>query len=192
MSEIEILKQHKERKEKKEKKRKAKNCDHNIGKNIRYLRDKFKISARKLAVLSDISGTSLSNIEKKNINPSLLTAYKISQALGVPLETLINGLRKEAKFVNVTYLFFEDFVKNEISVYKELTPSETLIIYEEYKDDIWNVLHAKAADKNIDNTWEFISNLISKRTDYWMHFNHQMTLCAIKIVLDELTEVSDE
>lgn len=173
-------------------KRKPTNDSHSIGKNIRKLRTEFKLSIRKLAILSDISGSALSNIEKKNVNPSLLTSYKISQALGVSLETLIRGKSKELKFINVKYMFFEDFVKNEISVYSELTDKETLIIYDEYKDDIWNVLHAKAIDENIENTWEFISKILPRRTDYWLVFECHLTRRAIEIVLAEIKEVGCE
>lgn len=61
-----------------------------IGKNIRELRQKRKLSQEKLARLTDISLNTLTKIESGfTKRPSIQTIHKIAKALGVSLDDLV-------------------------------------------------------------------------------------------------------
>lgn len=63
-----------------------------IGKNIRALRQKRKLSQEKLARLADISLNTLTKIESGfTKRPSIQTIHKIARALGVSLDELVEG-----------------------------------------------------------------------------------------------------
>jgi len=59
--------------------------DINIGKKISTIRTGKKISIRKLAALSGLTASMISQIENGTVNPSIATLRSISHALEVPL-----------------------------------------------------------------------------------------------------------
>jgi transcriptional regulator with XRE-family HTH domain len=63
-----------------------------IGKNIRALRQKRKLSQEKLARLTDISLNTLTKIESGfTKRPSIQTIHKIAKVLEVSLDELVEG-----------------------------------------------------------------------------------------------------
>jgi len=63
-----------------------------IGRNIKQLRQRKKLSQEKLARLTDISLNTLTKIESGfTKRPSIQTVHKIARALGVSLDELANG-----------------------------------------------------------------------------------------------------
>lgn len=63
-----------------------------IGKNIKVLRQKKKLSQEKLARLTDISLNTLTKIESGfTKRPSIQTIHRIAKALGVSLDKLVEG-----------------------------------------------------------------------------------------------------
>ena len=63
----------------------------NITKNLRKLREAKGLSQEKLARLADVANNTIIKIEAgKNQNPTLDTLKKISKALEVSIESLIN------------------------------------------------------------------------------------------------------
>jgi len=63
-----------------------------IGKNIRALRQKRKLSQEKLARLTDISLNTLTKIESGfTKRPSIQTIHRIAKALEVSLDELVEG-----------------------------------------------------------------------------------------------------
>ncbi len=63
-----------------------------LGKNIKELRQKRKLSQEKLARLTDISLNTLTKIESGfTKRPSIQTIHKIAKALGVSLDELVEG-----------------------------------------------------------------------------------------------------
>lgn len=65
-----------------------------LGKNIRALRQKRKLSQEKLARLTDISLNTLTKIESGfTKRPSIQTIHKIAKALSVTLDELVEGYK---------------------------------------------------------------------------------------------------
>ena len=63
-----------------------------LGKNIKELRQKRKLSQEKLARLTDISLNTLTKIESGfTKRPSIQTIHKIAKSLGVSLDELVEG-----------------------------------------------------------------------------------------------------
>ena len=63
-----------------------------IGKNIKILRRRKRLTQDKLARLADIPFTTLNKIEAGiNRRPRIDTVAKIAQALGVKIDELFNG-----------------------------------------------------------------------------------------------------
>jgi transcriptional regulator with XRE-family HTH domain len=61
-----------------------------IGKNIRALRQKRKLSQEKLARLTDISLNTLTKIESGfTKRPSIQTVHKIAKALNITIDKLV-------------------------------------------------------------------------------------------------------
>ena len=56
-----------------------------IGQNIKNIRSKKNIKQFKLAALCDFEKASMSRIESGKTNTTVLTLYKISNALDVPM-----------------------------------------------------------------------------------------------------------
>ncbi len=60
-----------------------------IGDKIRAIRKSKRMSQEKLAELSRLHPTYISNIENGKVNASIFTYYMIANALGIPLSELI-------------------------------------------------------------------------------------------------------
>lgn len=155
-----------------------------IGETIKKLRAERGWSRRTLGELSGVSGACIWSLEKKHINPSALSVYKLACALGVSVDYLIEG-EKNKTYINVGHLFFDDFVKEEIKGKGEVSAKIHLVIYDAYKSDIWNTLHAEATQRGYKEPWLFISSLFPKSIDSPYAFEYQITKCAIKLILEE-------
>lgn len=66
-----------------------------VGYNIRVIRTAKKLSQEKLAELSDLHPTFISNLENGKLNGSILSYFAVSNALDVPLSRIINRLDKK-------------------------------------------------------------------------------------------------
>ncbi|MEI7828722.1 MAG: helix-turn-helix transcriptional regulator [Prolixibacteraceae bacterium] len=61
-----------------------------FGNQIRKLREERKISQQNLAEMCNFEKTNMARIEAGRTNPTLLTMYKISLALKIPLSELVD------------------------------------------------------------------------------------------------------
>lgn len=61
-----------------------------IGKNIKNLRSSLKLSLEELSIRSGISKGMISQIEQNKTNPTLLSVWKISNALSIPFQKIID------------------------------------------------------------------------------------------------------
>ena len=61
-----------------------------LGEKIRKLRKEKKISQEKLAELSELHPTYISNIEQGKVNASIYSYYMIAKALNIPFSGLIS------------------------------------------------------------------------------------------------------
>ncbi|MBA9025666.1 helix-turn-helix domain-containing protein [Peribacillus huizhouensis] len=99
-----------------------------IGENIVKIRKRRGYSLSKLAELTNISKSYLSNIERNlNKNPSLQIMLKIAAVLNVDLETLLKTDKDEDTYIEKEWV---DFVKElkELGVEKkEIKQYRTLI-----------------------------------------------------------------
>jgi transcriptional regulator with XRE-family HTH domain len=64
-----------------------------LGNNIRRIRSGKSLSQEKLADLADLHRTYLGGVERGERNISLLNILKISRALGVTPNSLLDGIR---------------------------------------------------------------------------------------------------
>ncbi|MEI6143457.1 MAG: helix-turn-helix transcriptional regulator [Mariniphaga sp.] len=92
----------------------------NIGETIKSIRKRKGLSQKKLAELSGISQTYLSQIEKFGVrNPSLEILTKISLALELPYPVFA--------FLSLDY---SDIAKNKLAAYKKIEPAVDALIKE--------------------------------------------------------------
>lgn len=77
-----------------------------LGDRIRALRKAKKISQERLAELSSLHPTYISNMENGKVNASIYSFYKISGALGISFSEL----------VNIPSVTTDKKIENEISV----------------------------------------------------------------------------
>ncbi|MFJ5621698.1 helix-turn-helix domain-containing protein [Peribacillus loiseleuriae] len=98
-----------------------------IGENIVKIRKRRGYSLSKLAELTNISKSYLSNIERNlNKNPSLQIMLKIAAVLNVDLETLLKTDKDEDTYIEKEWVDFVNELKelgvekNEIHQYKTL------------------------------------------------------------------------
>lgn len=75
----------------------------NVGIIIRKIRLKKRIKQKDLAKMANMCSSSLCDIEKGRVNPSLKTLYKIADALNEPLSSFIpeedkNGLQDKSHY----------------------------------------------------------------------------------------------
>ena len=61
-----------------------------LGEKIRTVRKTKKISQERLAELSGLHPTYISNIERGKVNASIYSFYMVSNALGIPFSELIS------------------------------------------------------------------------------------------------------
>lgn len=69
------------------------------GSKIRTLRGELGLSLKELSEKSDVSISMISQIERKNVDPTLTTVYKICKGLDVSISTLLGTDKKSAKIV---------------------------------------------------------------------------------------------
>ena len=63
-----------------------------IGNNIKKARKRKNVSAQELASRCNFEKSTMSRLEAGNTNPTILTLYKISQALGIKMEEIVEGI----------------------------------------------------------------------------------------------------
>jgi transcriptional regulator with XRE-family HTH domain len=83
---------------------KEKNLLKKVGKRIRYYRTQKKMSQEALAEFTDLHPTHIGKIERGEIKTTIVTLWKISQALNVPLTEifelpLVKGEKEEKDLV---------------------------------------------------------------------------------------------
>jgi transcriptional regulator with XRE-family HTH domain len=61
-----------------------------IGKKIKELREQKGVSQQTLAYACDFEKSNMSRIESGRTNPTIITLFKIANALSVSLEELVN------------------------------------------------------------------------------------------------------
>lgn len=93
--------------------------DINIGKKIAQIRTNKNLSVRKLAELSNVTASMLSQIERGNANPSVNSLKSIASALEVPLFTFFTS--EVAK---------EDLIVRKDNRKKVILPESDNVIYE--------------------------------------------------------------
>lgn len=69
-----------------------------VGKQIRNLRKEQQLTIEQLAQKSEVSGITISNIENGRSNPTLNILWKLTEALNVPLTTIL-GYSSETKTI---------------------------------------------------------------------------------------------
>jgi len=62
-----------------------------VGKNILHLRKEKNISIEELSKRSNVSKSMVSQIEQGKTNPTVMTVWKISRALGETIEKIVGG-----------------------------------------------------------------------------------------------------
>jgi len=70
-----------------------------LAENLQNIRNKKGMSLQQLADVTGVSKTMLANIEKGEINPTIMTLWKISTGLKMPLSWLINRDQKDVTLV---------------------------------------------------------------------------------------------
>ncbi len=63
-----------------------------FGNNVKVLRNEKQISQEKLAELSELDRTYISSVERGQRNVSILNIIKIAEALGVKVNSLLEGI----------------------------------------------------------------------------------------------------
>jgi DNA-binding XRE family transcriptional regulator len=71
-----------------------------VGYKLRGIRTSKKLSQEKLAEMSSLHPTFISNLENGKVNSSILSFYRIAQALNIPLSRLF-VIKKSAKNSNI-------------------------------------------------------------------------------------------
>jgi len=67
-----------------------------FGTAVRHLRETHGWSQERLAGLAELNRSYMGEVERGTVMPSLATAAKLAQALGVPLSVLISRCEEEA------------------------------------------------------------------------------------------------
>lgn len=70
-----------------------------IAENLQNVRNKKGMSLQQLADVTGVSKTMLANVEKGEINPTIMTLWKISTGLKMPLSWLVNKDQKDVTVV---------------------------------------------------------------------------------------------
>ena len=64
-----------------------------LGARIRYLRQQKNLSIEELALEADVNRNYLGDLERGTRNPTMAVLVKISEALGIDLSVLFEGIR---------------------------------------------------------------------------------------------------
>ncbi len=62
-----------------------------IGKNIKHIREKHRMTVSILAERCGVSKTMLTQIESEKVNPTIATVWKIARGLDVDIDSLLTG-----------------------------------------------------------------------------------------------------
>lgn len=94
-----------------------------IGENIKKLRKSSKISIRKLAELSEVSKTTINEIENDIVkNPKIETLQQIAKGLNTPLMSITNELRNYADYKDDLSIHEPQLVYNNLNHDEYLGP----------------------------------------------------------------------
>ena len=65
-----------------------------LGARIRYLRQQKNLSIEELALEADVNRNYLGDLERGTRNPTMAVLVKISEALGIDLSVLFEGIKE--------------------------------------------------------------------------------------------------
>ena len=71
-----------------------------LGENIRSIRELKHISIGQLHVATELSKSTISEVERDITNPTISTIKKIADALNVPIEVLLSSTPASAETIN--------------------------------------------------------------------------------------------
>lgn len=132
-----------------------------VGKNILYIRKKKNLSLDELSKRSGVSKSMLSQIEQEKTNPTVITLWKISKALGTTIEKIVdegNDFPIELIEHNKATVFYSE---DKSFTFKIITPihmADNLEIY-----NITSKPHGKNKSMpHFKNAEEFITVLSGK------------------------------
>lgn len=94
-----------------------------IGEYIKTIRLERKYSQRKLAMMCDLSNTTISRIESNTVTPDMDSLSKLATALKVPIEQLINFTEYEQIIQKET----PEIIDKLEQLKKELETEDTLM-----------------------------------------------------------------
>ncbi|MCH3962651.1 MAG: helix-turn-helix domain-containing protein [Clostridium sp.] len=116
----------------------------NLSENLRKLRQKYKLSINKLATLSGINKSTISEIENEKIsNPSRNTLEKLSSALKISVDDLLGNIKKEeAEKLELNKRDLRDISKDVDSIMDKLDKGESGPSY-------YNGIEMKEEDKEL-------------------------------------------
>ena len=66
-----------------------------VGRNVRRVREKTGLTQEKLSEISGFSQQYISGLEQGRRNPTIVTLYELSQALGVSHTELLRGHKND-------------------------------------------------------------------------------------------------
>ncbi|MDS9472561.1 helix-turn-helix domain-containing protein [Sporosarcina pasteurii] len=81
------------------------------GRKIRQLRAELKLSLKELSEKSDVSVSMISQIERRNADPTLTTLYKICKGLDVSISTLLGTDKETTQIVRKNERKTDNFPK---------------------------------------------------------------------------------
>lgn len=73
-----------------------------IGENLRRVRKELAMSLDDMARVTGVSKSMLGQIEREEVNPTVSTVWKISNALRIPLSSILEEPREEVRMVRLS------------------------------------------------------------------------------------------
>ncbi|HUM84181.1 MAG TPA: XRE family transcriptional regulator [Lachnospiraceae bacterium] len=101
-----------------------------IGANLKWLREKKKLSLGQLSELSGISKVMLSQIEKGTGNPTINTIWKIANGLQVSYSSLLEQHEQTVEIIKKKDIAVQDDEGYRIYCYYPTTPNRTFEMYQ--------------------------------------------------------------
>jgi len=115
----------------------------NLSENLRRLRQEHKLSINKLATLSGINKSTISEIENKKIlNPSRNTLEKLAIALETSMDNLSSGVQNETEKSELNKRDLRNIAKDVDSIMDKLDKGEAGPTY-------YNDIEMKDEDKEL-------------------------------------------
>lgn len=105
-------------------------------KNIKLLRDEFKISQQKLADKIEMSQQSINAYENNNVEPDIATLIKIADYFETSVDFIIEHTSIRRKIENVSEFHLNEHEAEHIRNYRKLPTSTRKIIDELIKDKL--------------------------------------------------------